>query len=444
MSDSLPEGHTPLAGGDAAVADVASGDRKQPPIAEAGLRHMFDSLRYRDFRILWIGQLSWYTSLVTEHLARNWLVWSLTGSALSLAFINLISAATTIAMTLPAGVAADRFNKKTILVWCQLASFLSYLAITTLVLLDWVQLWHVYVVTVTLGVSMSFNLPTRQSLVPRIVPQEMVMNAFSLNQVAMSSSRSVAPAIAGLLIAWWPLGAGGAGTAFAMGTASFTVVVVTTFMLHAPQGAPVTRQRGSALGQIGEGLAFVAHSRPILAVLIVAAVTMAFGMSYMTLLPVLADDVFDIGAQGYGLLTTVTGIGALLGGIGMASMGNPRRRGLIFLANSVAFGLFNLLLGVSAWTWIGFAFLAMFGLGAGGSLIRVLGQTLALELTPPHLQGRVMAVYHLDRALMPLGAVMGGVLTDAAGAPLAFVILGTVCIAAILMVGVTQRTVRQL
>ena len=189
---------------DSAVVREAAGG----PLAQAGIRHMFDSLRYRDYRILWIGQLSWYTSLTVEHLAQNWVVWSLTGSALSLALINLVSSVTRLAMTLPAGVAADRFNKKTILVWCQLVTFSSYLIIMVLVLGEWVQLWQVYAIAMVLSLSSSFNLPTRQSLVPRLVPREMVLNAFSLNQVALSSTRAIGPALAGFMIGWWPLGVG--------------------------------------------------------------------------------------------------------------------------------------------------------------------------------------------------------------------------------------------
>lgn len=427
-----------------AVAREAVGGREPIPPAQYGIRHMFDSLRYRDYRILWIGQMSWYTSLTVETMAQNWVVWTLTGSALNLALINLVGSVTRLAMTLPAGVAADRFNKKTILVWCQLVTFSSYLIITVLVVGEWVRLWHVYTVAMVLSFSSSFNLPTRQSLVPRLVPREMVLNAFSLNQVALSSTRAISPALAGFMIGWWPLGVGGAGSAYAFGSAVFVVVVVTTFMLPAREGAPVGHRGKSAVGQVMEGLGFVAHSPVVFSIMVVAAVTMAFGMSYVILLPVVADEMFDIGARGYGLLTAVGGIGALVGGVGLASMGNMKRRGLVFLGNSLAFGIFNVLLGVSAWVSIALAFAAMFALGAGASLLKAVGQTLVLQRTPEELQGRVMSVYHLDRGLMPLGSVVGGVLADAAGGGWALIFLGGTCVTGVAIVVAVGRTLRNL
>lgn len=418
--------------------------REPGPSPRSGIRHMFDSLHYRDYRILWIGQLSWYASLMVEQLAQNWLVWSITGSALNLAFLNVVGSVTRLGMTLPAGVAADRFNKKTVLVWCQLLTFLAYVVITVLVLGEWVQLWHVYAIAMALSVSSSFNLPTRQSLVPRLVPPEMVMNAFSLNQVAMSSTRAIAPALAGFLIGWWPLGVGGAGSAYIFGTAMFVVVVVTTFMLPSRAGAPVGHGNKGAAGQVFEGLSFVLHHPVVLSIMIVAAVTMAFGMSYMTLLPLVADEMFGIGARGYGLLLAASGVGALVGGIGLASMGNMRRKGLVFLGNSVAFGVLNILLGVSAWVSIAMAFAAMFALGATTSLLRAVGQTVVLHETPGELQGRVMSVYHLDRGLMPLGSVVGGVVADAAGGAWALIVLGGTCVAGIAIVAAVGRTLRNL
>ena len=169
---------------------------------------------------------------------------------------------------------------------------------------------------------------------------------------------------------------------------------------------------------------------------------MAFGMAHQTLLPVVADTVFDIGPEGYGLLTAVNGIGALLGGVILASAGNLKRKGMIFFINALVLGCFNILLGASGWLWIWVAFLAMFALGAGSSLVRVLGQTIVLEQTPPNLQGRVMSVYHMDRALMPLGAMVGGTLTDAAGASWALMILGAICVVSVFAIGCTQRLIK--
>ena len=164
---------------------------------------LFASFHYSDFRLLWIGQLGWSGANWMEQVARNWLVWELTGSGVALGLVNLFRALPQLFMSLPAGVAADRFNKKYVLMACQSMTMTSYVCLLALVLTDLIQLWHIYLFSFFLGISMAFNQPARNALIPSLVPEHIMLNGFALNQVAMNFMRVIAPGIAGLLIGWF-------------------------------------------------------------------------------------------------------------------------------------------------------------------------------------------------------------------------------------------------
>lgn len=161
---------------------------------------MFASFHYSDFRLLWVGQLGWSGTNWMEQVARNWLIWELTNSGVALGLVNLFRALPQLFMALPSGVVADRFNKKYVLMACQSVTMSSYVILTVLVFTDLIQVWHIYLFSFLMGISMVFNQPARNALIPSLVPKQNMMNAFALNQVAMNSMRVIAPDIAGLMI----------------------------------------------------------------------------------------------------------------------------------------------------------------------------------------------------------------------------------------------------
>ena len=370
-----------------------------------------------------------------EQIARNWLVWELTGSGLALGFTNLARSLPQMFMALPAGVVADRFNKKWVLLACQTVSFSCYVTLFLLVVTDAIQLWHIYLFTAIMGSSMAFNQPARQSLVPRLVPPEALLNAVSLNMVAMNTTRVLGPALAGLLIGLWDVDA-----AYGAAMVIFSMVLVATVMLRASEARSLNRG-GSARGQLFEGVSYVVRNPSILAIMAVALATFTFAMPYNTILPIVADDVFHIGPAGYGLLLSVAGAGALAGGIGMAALGDFPHKGKLFLVAAGSFGFFIAILGLSPWVVVAFA--AMLLIGASQSIFMAAGSTVILKMTPPNLQGRVMSVYSLDHALMPLGSAMAGGLADAFSASVALVALGIICTSLVLTTGTLLPAARR-
>ncbi len=401
---------------------------------------LFASFHYSDFRLLWIGQLGWSGANWMEQVARNWLVWELTGSGVALGLVNLFRALPQLFMSLPAGVAADRFNKKYVLMACQSVTMTCYVCLLGLVVAGLIQLWHIYLFSFILGISMAFNQPARNALIPNLVPEQIMLNAFALNQVAMNFMRVIAPGIAGLLIGWFDVRA-----AFVGAVVLFAVVIVATIIMKAP-GAKSVSQTESASGQLLEGIRYVLADKNILVIMVIALAVFTFVMPYNTLMPILADKVLDIGAQGFGLLLSVAGIGALIGGLTIAALGDVRRKGLLYLGATFGYALSVFLLGVSPTLGLGvlLPMFVMLFVGAGQAIFMTAGNVALMAHAPEELRGRILSVYNLDRGLMPLGSAGGGALADWLSAPTALMLMGGTAAAMIAVVGAVSGRIRRI
>lgn len=422
----------------ATAATVAAHDPGPPP--RSIRTSLFASFHYSDYRLLWIGQLGWSSANWMEQVARNWLVWELTGSGVALGLVNLFRALPQLFMSLPAGVAADRFNKKYVLMACQSMTMTSYLCLLGLVVAGLIQLWHIYLFSFLLGISMAFNQPARNALIPNLVPEQIMLNGFALNQVAMNFMRVVAPGVAGLLIGWFEVRA-----AFVGAVVLFMVVIVATIMMKAP-GAKSVSQTGSATGQLLEGVRYVLADKSILVVMAIALAVFTFVMPYNTLMPIMADRVLDIGAQGFGMLLSVAGIGALVGGLIVAAFGDVRRKGLLYLGASFGYAFAVFLLGVSPSVGLGvlLPMFVMLFIGAGQAIFMTAGNVALMAHAPEELRGRILSVYNLDRGLMPLGSAGGGALADWLSAPVALMLMGGVAATMIAIVGSLSARIRRL
>lgn len=414
----------------------------QVAVVPPSTRHsgVFASFHYSDFRLLWTGQLGWSGANWMEQVARNWLIWELTGSGVALGLVNLFRALPQLFMTLPAGVVADRFNKKYVLMACQSVTMTSYVILTALVFTELIQVWHIYLFSFLMGVSMVFNQPARNALIPSLVPNGNMLNAFALNQVAMNSMRVLGPGIASLLIGFLSIKA-----AYGAAVLLFSIVIIATIVMKAP-GAKSVIKTSSASSQLKEGISYVVSNKNILVVMIVALAVFTFVMPYNTLMPIMADQVLDIGAQGFGLLLSLAGVGALVGGLAIAAFNDIPRKGLLFLFASLAYGVSVFLLGVSPHLELGVAlpFIIMLLIGASQSIFMTAGNVALLSQAPEELRGRVLSVYNLDRGLMPLGSTGGGGLADAFSATTALMIMGGIAAIMVAAVGVLSPRIRRL
>jgi MFS family permease len=235
-----------------------------------------------------------------------------------------------------------------------------------------------------------------------------------------------------------PLGVGGV---YYISAGVYIGTLIATIMMRVPP----TRARAmetSAWADLAEGFRYVYREKTILVLMILALIPMVFGMPYMTLMPIFADRILNIGASGLGWLYSSSGVGALLAVFAIASLGRVNRKGLLAVIGIFAFGAFLMVFSQSVWVPLSIAMMVL--IGFAGTVFRVLINTSLLETSPPELHGRVMAFYTLDRGLVPLGTMTVGPLADVIGAPLAELIMGGICALLAVSVGIGVRIVRRI
>ncbi|MFC1941124.1 MFS transporter [Chloroflexota bacterium] len=398
-------------------------------------RETFRALHNRNYRLLWIGMVGHSASLWAETVARSWLIWQLTGSATLLATVHLLRAIPLLFFGLFAGVAADRFDKRKILIICQSFTLINHVVLAVLIITGVVEVWHVLLTTFLSGCSKAFNQPTRIALIPSLVREDELTNAVALNSVAVNITRIVGPAAAGLLIASL-----GIGAVYFVAAGVYVIAIACTIMLRVP---PVITRLGktSVWTDMGEVFQYVYKEKTILILVVLALIPLTVAWPYIALLPIFADTVLDIGAPGLGWLYSAIGVGALLAVIIIATLGRVRRKGLVVLLGVFCFGAFLMVFSQSTLVPISLVVMAFVGFVSTGSMVLI--NTSLLEIAPPELHGRVMGIFRLDHGLMPLGVMVVGVLADAIGVSLTVLIMGSICVLLALSMGTRISLVRR-
>lgn len=370
-------------------------------------RGNFTTLDDRRFRWFLLSSSATFAAQQTQIVVRGWLVYDLTGSALALGWVSIGVGVPLLLFSPIGGVVSDRVDKRNLLLLCQVLMLFVTLPIAVLILLDAIHLWHLVVVSVAQGFILAFDLPSRSAIVPQLVETGQVMNAVALNSGVSNLNRVIAPALGGVLV-----GVMGIDGVYLLMSVCF--VASTALLLRIPSmGTPVRRPKRTVRGDIGEGLHVVRHSPVLLWLLIAATVPIAFGMPYMMLMPIFARDVLDVGASGLGYLMGMTGIGALLGSVVVASLGSSGRKGLILIVSVGIFGVSLVLFASSEQFWLSLIFL--FGVGAANSIHFALTNTMLLLNTEDKFQGRVMGLYVITIGLLPIAVLPASAISEAVG-----------------------------
>ncbi|MBI4220196.1 MAG: MFS transporter, partial [Chloroflexi bacterium] len=246
-----------------------------------GFLTAFSSLRVRNYRYLWFGQVGSATAMHADIVARSWLTWELTHSTVAVALVNLMRSLPMLALGLFGGVVADRFDKKRTLLLIQAWTFLIYAVMALVVLTGHVKMWQVYTYAFLIGIGFALNQPVRTSFVPQLVDRKHLLNALSLNSIAINATRLVGPAAIGSLIAF----AGGVGLAYAVSAGFYALVLWSTTMIRPEHASAPQKTRESMVGQLFEGFRFMGENRLVLALVILGLGPLAFGQAYITMLP---------------------------------------------------------------------------------------------------------------------------------------------------------------
>lgn len=398
----------------------------RPAEAHFGLG-AFSPLRYLNYRYLWTGTVLMSAGQWIQQVTLGWLLYDLTGSSVLLGALNGARALPFLVAGPIAGVAADRMDRKKLMINTQYVLIVTAIGMGVLVVSGYLKPWHLFVFTLITGIAWAFNEPVRQSLVPGMVPKSELMNAVALNSMGFNINKVLGPALGGVLIA-----AFGAGGNFFVQCAAYVGVLVMIYWMHVPP-TPDEASKSSALENLKEGMAYVWSNPTVLALMAAAYVPRVFAVPYQTLMPVFQKDVLGVGPEGLGLLMAAPGAGAVLAIVLLGSAAHGiKRKGLLLLASLVCLGGFLILF--SQMQSLRLALVVLVGVGACQIMFMATTNTLLQMLTPDALRGRVMSLYMLDRGLMPAGALMAGVTTHVIGAPATVAIMGAVVIVLALLI----------
>ncbi len=381
------------------------------PQAAPAWKRPFLVLEFADFRHLWISSLPGTMAMQMGITARGYLAYDISGSAASVGVVALATALPMLAFSLFGGVAADRFNKRSILLFTQSLQCTAAALNAILVFAGVIQIWQLAMVSVLTGIGMAFNMPARQSFVAQIVPKERVMSAIALQMSGMNFTRVIGPAVAGGLIVIPFIGVGGT---FAIISLLFFSVFVNLLRIK-NKGVPEEQERVSPLRSIADGLSYVRNNPVVLTLLMLAFIPMFLGNPYQQLMPVFAEDVFNVDAAGLGILLAASGVGSLIGSLVIASMTNFARRGLIQMGLGMTFGGALVAFAFSPTYWVGLMMIVVVGFAAAG--YQALNSTLVISTADQAYRGRVMSLFHITNAAAPIAILPVGLMIDRFGAP---------------------------
>jgi len=393
----------------------------------------FRALHYSDYRYLWLGQLGHSAAMWMEQVVRPLLILELTGSALQVGFVVALRMAPQLLFGLLAGVIADKHSKQRVLMMSQTVTLMMHLILAILILTKNIAVWHVFVTAFISGASMAFNQPARQSMIPCLVPAEILLNAIALNTAAMNTMRVLGAGLAGGLLVFLDFGA-----IYLLNAIIFVFVIWMTTKIQLTENPPAPgskdiceiTQKTSILHDLLEGFRYIADNRVVLYLVGMALVLFLIGLPYQQVfIPLLALDVLKIGRSGAGWMLALTGIGALMGSLVMASVRQLPRRGLILMGFIVIFGAALALLSQSRLLVLSAA--ALIIAGGVATTYNSLNMSLLLEQSPRQFHGRVLSLMSLDRGFVSLGAVMAGALAETLGPQAGLLVLGLSCIGVI-------------
>ena len=354
-------------------------DRRAPYLA----------LAHRDYRRLIVSQLLSLTGSQMQVVAINWHVYLLTKSPLALGFVGLTRVVPIVAFSLWGGVVADRHDRRRVMIGTQMAMTAVALGLWGSTAAHRETLWMLYALNALSASAVAFDGPSRQALIPRLVPPGDLPGALSLNLSVFQASLIGGPALAGLLIAHMGAGTRGLALIYLLNAVSFVAVIYALATMHTSGAPEPGAHHAETLAALKEGLRFV-FTTPLMVWTMGLDFLATFFSGATSLLPIFADQVLKVGARGYGILAAAPAVGALAGSIYLSVRPLPRRQGRIFLWSVGAYGAATVVFGFSR--SFGLTLAALAAVGLSDAISTVIRQTLRQFITPDRLRGRMTSV----------------------------------------------------
>jgi predicted MFS family arabinose efflux permease len=400
-----------------AAADVAG-----PPRGTFARLTTFESFRHRDFSYAFAGALVSNIGSWMQMMALGWVVYDLTGSESSLGFMNALGGLPVTFLALFAGAAAERFDRRKLLIWVQVLLMAQALAFGLLNYTGHITMAWIYALILGGGVVQAFMAPAWQAMTPDLVPRSSLMNAVALNSAQFNAARLVGPMVGGIVFATL-----GVTEVFFVNAASFVFVIVALAVIR-PRQVRHASNGESGWQLLTGGVRYAMERRRVRMLLASIAIVTVFGMPFTALLPAIARKTLGLDETGYSFLMSANGLGALAGALVIASLSQriARERVISWGLLAMALGIFGLAaartqtVAIAVLVPMGFVFLAS-----------VSSINTSLQMTcPPEVRGRVMSLFVLAfMGMMPIGAAIFGPIAERTSPSVAIAIGGGVLLA---------------
>jgi MFS family permease len=396
------------------------------------VKRTFSSLRYRNYRLFFGGQIVSQTGSWMQRIAMGWFVLQITHSAFDVGVMAFASFLPFTLFGLFAGVLADRMDARRLVIGTQAAQLLTSAVLAWIALAGIAQPWMLYAIGFANGLILVLDVPSRQQLTYRMVGREELPNAIALNMSLFNSSRIFGPSLAGPVYALT-----GAGYCFLINAISFFAVLLGVLAMRTGEFFPLERfERPEILKGTREGLAYVLRNRTMLTLLMLTFLLSTFAFNFNVTLPVLANKTLHQPVWVYGALSALFGGGALVGALFTASRGRASLR--VMLIGAALFTGAELLLSPVHDPWLAGALL--FFVGAGFTSWSANSNTTMQLAAPDHLRGRIIGLYfYAFNGTASVAGLFVGWLCARGGTELAFFIAGVVGLAAAFMAALRLR-----
>lgn len=402
-------------------------NREQDISNEAPTRvRPWSSLLYRDFRLIWIASVLGALAVQVRVVTSVYQVYEISGSPFQLGLTGFFQALPFVLFGLYAGAVADALDRKKLLLLTTLVQLFPGLILGVLTLTGVIQVWYIYLFGFLGAFVEVFNWPARAALIPRLVPQSVLMNAVTISTMIIQMSFLLGPAIGGVLIDYTSI-----ATTYFLSTLLLVPALGAVIAVRS-SGKPEGSRRRVNLRSILEGLEFIWIQRIILSLFLLDFGVTLVGF-YRPILPILSADVFQSGASGLGILYAAPSLGSVLGSIGLLMAGNIRHKGIAVVLAAVFFAASLALLGLSQWFWM--AVVVVMILGITDSISVAIRRTVVQILAPDRMLGRASSLITVfAQATNGIGAIIAGAAASLVGAPNALLIGSSVCMLMILAI----------
>lgn len=398
---------------------------------------LFRALRNKNYRLFFYGQSLSLVGTWIQQVALSWLIYSVTNSPFLLGFVMFAGQLPTFLIAPFAGVLADRYDKRKIIIITQAVAMLQAILLAIFVLTNHINVTVLIILNIILGISNAFDIPTRQSFVIQMVEhKEDLPNAIALNSSIVNGSRLIGPAIAGILVASL-----GEGICFLINAISFVFVIISLLLMKVGKEEKADHGNVSILKELKEGFHYSFGFLPIKSVILLLATVSLFGNPYLVLLPIFAKNILNGDATTLGYLNSAVGLGALGAALYLASRKSTLGLGKIIATTTFIFALSLISFSFSKTFPLSLIILLFCGFGM---MMQTAGSNTILQtLSSDDMRGRVMSFYTVAfRGMAPFGSLWAGTFADNFGAPVTVLISGIVCLGAGILFSKNLKIIR--